>query len=171
MRGRDVRNQSGAMARYNRDVVRQGSVVDRDHPPSLPCDLRDVVACLWLRVVGGADPAPAAFFAPRDSPAAASCCRSASVVVTLVLVLAAPVVWRSSEAGIERIARRLCEADVSVVTTLINYELLGPQRHRGPGDRVPCAGRAGSLAPRARGGARRRSARPVHEDRDLGPRQ
>jgi hypothetical protein len=52
--------------------------------------------------------------------------------VTLAVVLAAfwvPVAWRSSDAGIERLARRVADSGIAVQTTLIVYELSsGPER-------------------------------------------
>jgi len=39
-----------------------------------------------------------------------------------------PVAWRSSDAGIERLARRIHDAGISVQTTFVNYDAIG-----GPG--------------------------------------
>ena len=44
------------------------------------------------------------------------------------LVFWVPVAWRSSDRGIERLARRLHEAGIPVQTTLVNYDAIG-----GPG--------------------------------------
>jgi len=57
---------------------------------------------------------------------------TASALLVCVLGLFwLPVLWRSSDAGIERLATRVRDAGISVQTTLINYEFLsGPERLR-----------------------------------------
>ena len=60
----------------------------------------------------------------------------ASLVVVATLALAAaltifwaPIAWRSSDRGIDHVARRVRDSGISVQTTLINYEFLsGPER-------------------------------------------
>ncbi|WP_407351138.1 amidohydrolase family protein [Luteimonas sp. R10] len=39
-----------------------------------------------------------------------------------------PLAWRSTDGAIERLARRLHDADILVQTTLVNYEVMGPGR-------------------------------------------
>lgn len=61
--------------------------------------------------------------ASRIQAAVASFASLAAVWVGLVFWV--PVAWRSSDGGIERVARRLHEAGIPVQTTLVNYDALG----------------------------------------------
>lgn len=56
----------------------------------------------------------------------------ASIALTWAgLVVWVPVAWRSSDFGIERLANRLREAEIPVMTTLVNYDAIGgPGRQR-----------------------------------------
>jgi imidazolonepropionase-like amidohydrolase len=55
---------------------------------------------------------------------------AAALLVGLTLALAIPIAWRSTDSGIARLAERLRQANVSVQTTLINYDLYGPGRRQ-----------------------------------------
>ena len=46
------------------------------------------------------------------------------------LVFWVPVVWRSSDGGIERLAMRVHDAGISVQTTLVNYDAIGGHGRR-----------------------------------------
>jgi hypothetical protein len=72
----------------------------------------------------------------KDESASSLARVQASVVSVAALALASalavfwvPVAWRSSDAGIERLAARVRDSGISVQTTLINYDFLsGPER-------------------------------------------
>ena len=55
---------------------------------------------------------------------------AAALIVGFTLALAVPIAWRSTDSGIARLAERLRQANVSVQTTLINYDLYGPGRRQ-----------------------------------------
>jgi hypothetical protein len=73
----------------------------------------------------------------RSSVPMATRLHAATVSLTCVvgvlagLIFWVPTVWRSSDAGIEHVAKRLADAGVSVLTTVVNYEAIGgPGRQR-----------------------------------------
>ncbi|MXZ73207.1 MAG: amidohydrolase family protein [Acidobacteria bacterium] len=68
-------------------------------------------------------------FASRVQAAVVSFASLAAVWAGLVVWV--PVAWRSSDLGIERLANRLYEAGIPVMTTLVNYDAIGgPGRQR-----------------------------------------
>jgi hypothetical protein len=73
------------------------------------------------------------------SPGVTLASRTHAVVVSLAcvagvlagLVFWVPVAWRSSDVGIERVAKRLADAGIPVQTTIVNYDAIGgPGRQR-----------------------------------------
>jgi hypothetical protein len=52
----------------------------------------------------------------------------AAIIVGATLATFVPVVWRSSDRGIARLAQRLATGGIPVMTTLVNYEFLGPEQ-------------------------------------------
>lgn len=68
-----------------------------------------------------------------DAPAATLAHSGIATLASLALSVAGiafwtPVIWRSSDAGIEYLARRLRDADIPVQTTLVAYDAIGGPR-------------------------------------------